>query len=194
VAGYLVGKNKSTIRRQLREYPELLLPALELIAETLIDFSKRSVEAGAAGIFYAISGYASADFMKEEEYRETLFPLDKYILDRLPQQAWFNVLHVCGSNLNFGLAAELPVQAVSWSVDNRGNPSLAEGHHISGKAVMGGVGQRSTLRYGPVEAVRREVAAAARELDGRWVLVAPGCSVPPGVREANLKAMASAAA
>jgi uroporphyrinogen decarboxylase len=194
VGGYLVGKNKYTIRRELRERPELVVPALERMGETLIEFSRRSVAAGAAGVFYAISGYASADFMKLEEYRNTLLALDRHILDSLPAEAWFNVLHLCGSNLNFEVARELPVQAVSWSVDNKGNPALAEGHSLSGKAVMGGVGQRTTLRYGPADAIRRQVAGATSELDGRWLLLAPGCSVPPRVSTANLKAMATAAA
>lgn len=194
VAGYVSGRNQARLRRQIRENPDAILPGLERIGEALIDFSLRSVEAGAAGIFYAISGYASADFMKEDEYRSTLLDLDRRILEALPVQAWFNVLHLCGSNLNFSLARDLPVKAVSWSIDNQGNPSLAEGHRISGKAVMGGVGQRKTLRWGPEEAIRSEIAGAVSDTGGRWLLVAPGCSVPPSVRTANLMAMAGAAA
>src|SRR4029077_17175370 len=63
VAGYLVGKNSSRVVRELRKHPDLVRPAMDRIAEALIDFSKRSVAAGAAGIFYAISGYASRDAM-----------------------------------------------------------------------------------------------------------------------------------
>ena len=58
IGGYLVGKSQSRVVRELRKHPELVRPALERIAEALVDFSRRSVEAGAAGIFYAISGYA----------------------------------------------------------------------------------------------------------------------------------------
>src|SRR5438874_2635163 len=40
VAGYLVGKSKSRVLRQLRKQPELVRPALDRIADALIDFSR----------------------------------------------------------------------------------------------------------------------------------------------------------
>ena len=194
VAGYLVGRSKSRVMRDLRKNAEVVGPALERIADVLVDFSKRSVDAGAAGIFYAISGYASRDTMPEQVYRDLVLPLDLSVLERMPRGAWFNVAHLCGSNLHFGLARDLPAQAISWSVHNQGNPTLAEGRRMSGKAVMGGLGQRSTLLYGPPPEIESEVRRVVGETGGRGLLVAPGCSVPPRTREANLAAMAAAMA
>src|SRR6266852_2404489 len=194
VAGYLVGRSKSRVMRDLRKHGEVTQPALQRIADVLVDFSKRSVDAGAAGIFYAISGYASRDTMPEQVYRDFVLPLDQSVLERMPRGAWFNVAHLCGSNLHFGLARDLPAQAISWSVHNQGNPTLAEGRRLSGKAVMGGLGQRSTLLYGPPSEIESEVRRVVGETGGRGLLVAPGCSVPPRTREANLAAMAAAMA
>jgi uroporphyrinogen decarboxylase len=157
-------------------------------------FGLNSVEAGAAGIFYAISGYASRDAMPEAVYRQLVLPYDIGVLDQLPRSAWFNTVHLCGSNLHFGLARDLPAQAVSWSIHNQGNPSLAEGRQISGRPVMGGMGQRSTLIYGPRPEIEAEAQRAIAETGGRGLLLAPGCSVPPRVRDANLEAMVSAVA
>jgi uroporphyrinogen decarboxylase len=192
VAGYLVGKSPARAVRELRKHPEVVRPALDRVAEALVDFSRRSIEAGAAGIFYAISGYASKDSMPEAVYRQMVMPYDIGVLDRLPPAAWFNVVHLCGSNLNFGLARDLPAQAVSWSIHNQGNPSLAGGREISGRAVMGGLSQRSTLVYGPPPKIEEEARSAVQETEGRGLLLAPGCSVPPRVRDANLKAMVMA--
>src|SRR5579859_3700156 len=50
IGGYLLGKSQSRVVRELRKHPELVQPALERIAEALVNFSRRSVEAGAAGI------------------------------------------------------------------------------------------------------------------------------------------------
>jgi len=194
VAGYLVGKSKSRALRELRRSPELMRPALERIADSLVEYSRRSVEAGAAGVFYAISGYASKDALPEAVYRELVLPFDLSVLERLPSEAWFNVVHLCGSHLHFGLSRDLPVPAVSWSVHNQGNPSLAEGRQISGKAVMGGLGQRSTLLYGSPTTVEAEARRAVGETGGRGLILAPGCSVPPRARDANLAAMVSAIA
>jgi len=189
VGGYLVGKSKSRVVRELRQHPELVRPALDRIAEALVDFSRRSVEAGAAGIFYAISGYTSKDAMAESVYRELLLPYDVGVLQQMPAEAWFNVVHLCGSNLNFGLARDLPAQAISWSVHNQGNPSLAEGRKISGRPVMGGLGQRASLLYGPPAEVAAEARKAVAETGGRGLLLAPGCSVSPRAKDINLAAM-----
>ncbi|HSS61494.1 MAG TPA: uroporphyrinogen decarboxylase family protein, partial [Candidatus Limnocylindrales bacterium] len=194
VGGYLVGKSQSRILRELRKSPETVRPALDRIAEALVDFSRRSVAAGAAGIFYAISGYAGRNVMNEELYRDLVLPYDQAVLNGMPAGAWFKVLHLCGSNLNFGLARDLPSDAVSWSIHNQGNPSLAEGRDIAGRAVMGGLSQRATLIYGPPPRIEDEARRAVAETGGRGLLLAPGCSVPPHVRNANLAAMVTAVA
>jgi uroporphyrinogen decarboxylase len=194
VAGYLVGKSQSRVVRELRKHSELVRPALDRIAEALTDFSRRSVEAGAAGIFYAISGYAGRGVMPESVYRELVLPYDVGVLSHLPAAAWFNAVHLCGSNLNFELAREMPAQVVSWSIHNQGNPSLAEGKELSGRAVMGGLGQRASLLYGPPSEVEAEARQAVAETGGRGLLLAPGCSVPPRARDINLAAMVTALA
>ncbi|HEX2647778.1 MAG TPA: uroporphyrinogen decarboxylase family protein [Candidatus Dormibacteraeota bacterium] len=191
VGGYLVGKSQSRVVRELRKHPEVVGPAMEKIADVLADFSRRSVEAGAAGIFYAISGYAGRGVMPEAVYRDVALRYDQAVLSAVPSAAWFNVLHLCGSNLNFGLARDMPAQAVSWSIHNQGNPSLAEGQSVAGRAVMGGLSQRSTLVYGPPEKIKSEVARAVEETGGRGLLIAPGCSIPPRVRDVNLEAIAA---
>ena len=194
VAGYLVGKSKSRVVRELRKHPDIVRPALQRIADLLVDYSKRSVKAGAAGVFYAISGYASKDAMPEIVYRELVLPLDLSVLERLPREAWFNAVHLCGSNLQFALSRDMPAQVISWSVHNQGNPTLAEGRTISGRAVMGGLGQRGSLLYGPPAEVEAEARRAIAETGGRGLLLAPGCSVPTRARDVNLAAMASAVA
>src|SRR5438105_9263489 len=60
VGGYLVGKSQSRVVRELRQHPETVGPALETIADALVDVSNRSVRAGAAGSLVALSGYAGA--------------------------------------------------------------------------------------------------------------------------------------
>jgi len=194
VAAYLAGKDKRQVVRDLRRHPEVMLPALERMAEVLVDFSRRSVEAGAAGVFYAISGFATTRAMPLDVYHRLLLPLDGRITAALPDAAWFNVLHLCGSRIDMSVARALPLPVVSWSIHNQDNPTLAEGRELSGgRAVMGGVAQRDALVWGPAEAIARQVREAEAVTGGVGVLIAPGCSVPPRVREAHLRAMAEAA-
>jgi uroporphyrinogen decarboxylase len=194
VASYLVGRENRRLVREMRAQPDVVLPALGLIADALIDFSRRSVEAGAAGIFYAISGFATPDSMPAAAYLDLALPLDLRVLEALPAAAWFNVLHLCGSHVNMDVGRRLPVQAVSYSIHNQGNPKLGEARRLTGKAVMGGLEQRGTLVEGPPDAIEAQVRdAIASTGGGRGLLLAPGCSVPPRAPDANLRAMMEAA-
>ena len=194
VASYLVGRENRRMVREMRAHPDVVLPALGRIADVLIDFSRRSVEAGAAGIFYAISGFATRDSMPIAVYDELALPLDLRVLEALPPAAWFNVLHLCGSHVNVDVARRLPVRAVSYSIHNQGNPTLGEARRLSGKAVMGGLEQRGALVEGPPDTIEAQVRdAVASTGGGRGLLLAPGCSVPPRAPDANLRAMMEAA-
>lgn len=189
VAAHLAGRNNARVARELRQHPDVLGPALARIAAALSDFSARSIEAGAAGIFYAIAGFASLDLVSSRAYAALALEHDRAVLESLPAGAWFNVLHLCGPELNFEIGSALPVQVVSWDIHAIGNPSLSRGRELTGKAVMGGVGRRSTLVTGPPSAVEGEVEAAIADTGGTGLIIGPGCSVPPEAPEANLAAM-----
>jgi uroporphyrinogen-III decarboxylase len=59
---------------------------------------------------------------------------------------------------------------------------------------MGGLSQRVTLVYGPPPKIEEEARSAVVETGGRGLILAPGCSVPPRVRDTNLQAMVTAVA
>ena len=65
---------------------------------------------------------------------------------------------------------------------------------MTGKPVMGGLGQRGSLLYGPPAEVEAEARRAIAETGGRGLLLAPGCSVPTRAKDVNLAAMVSAVA
>ncbi len=189
VAGYLVGEDKPRAARELRDRPEDVTPALERIGDALAGFASASIAAGAAGVFYAISGYASADVMSREDYGRLALANDRRVLEALPGAAWCNVLHLCGARVHFDLASTLPAHAVSWSIHGPGNPSLAEGRDRSGRAAMGGLDHDRTMVEGTPSDVLAQRTAAVESTGGRGLLVAPGCSVPPEAPESNLRAV-----
>ena len=194
VGSYLVGRDRRRLVRELRQHPDVVLPALQRVQDALVDFARSSVEAGAAGVFYAISGFATPDAMPVKVYEELVLAMDLRFCEALPAAAWFNVVHLCGSRVDMDVARRLPVQAVSYSIHNAGNPSLGEARRLTGKAVMGGLEQRGALVAGPAEAIERQVREAVADTGGTALLLAPGCSVPPRAREANLAALARSAA
>ena len=189
----LIAKDQARAVSQLRAGPDLLAAALERIGAALVDFVHRSLAAGAEGIFYAVGGAASADALDRAEYEELLLAHDRAVLDAVPAETLV-VVHLCGPHLNFDLASEFRADGISWATADPGNPSLSEGRERSGRAVVGGVPETAALGEGSTRDVRRAVHAAVEETDGRRVVVAPGCSVPPTASSANLAAMVEEAA
>jgi uroporphyrinogen decarboxylase len=186
VAGYLIGEDRPRMAGELRRGSGQVEGALARIADALADFAARSVHAGAAGIFFAISGFASADLLSLKEYEDLALPHDRRVLAAVPKSAWFDVLHLCGPRQHFELASALETHAVSWSIHEPGNPSLAEGRARSGRAVMGGI-DLDTLVRGAPEGVLEQGRAAVSSTDATGIILAPGCSVPPGAFEENLR-------
>jgi uroporphyrinogen decarboxylase len=193
VAKYLVGNQTMLVKDSIVNHPEALREALNVIAETFVTYAMASLEAGASGIFFATTGWASSDELTEDEYREFGMAYDLRVLEVVTGKAPFNVLHNCGSHIYFDLLADYPVQAISWASTLPGNPSLADGLSRTSHAVMGGVEEKRLLPDGSPDEVAAAVRDAITQTNGRRVLIAPGCSIPPRTPRANLEAAARVA-
>ncbi len=189
VAGYLAGPDRERTVADLVRDREALGGALGRIAGALASFAAASVDAGAAGVFFAISAHAAPEAVSLERYRELVLPHDRTVLDAVAGRTWFDVLHLCGPRIRPELAADLPTHAISWSIHDRGNPGLAEVREATGRAVMGGIDQVGTLVRGTPDDVAAEVRRAVEDTGGLGLLVAPGCSVPVEAPEADLRAV-----
>lgn len=192
VAKYLAGNQPDPVKISIVDNPDALRVALDVITETFAHYAQATLEAGASGIFFATTGWASADELTEEQYRRFGREYDLRVIDAFAGKAPFNVLHNCGERIYFDLLSDYPVEAISWAATLPGNPSLGEGKERTTKAVMGGVSEKTTLPNGTPEQVDEEVRRAIKETEGRRVLIAPGCSIPPRTPAANLEAAAAA--
>jgi len=148
-----------------------VLPALDRIATTLIDFSRRSVEAGAAGIFYAVSGYASEDLLSAEEYDRWLAPLDQRVLESLPEDAILAELPadaIVTEPMQLAAAAvepeEAPLPAVAWDdVPEPPPPPAREESPLDFKQALqalAGVSDRDSIAHIVLRASRSKAARA----------------------------------
>lgn len=190
VAKYLVGNRNEPVLQTIREDRAAMHAALRVITETYITFALACMEQGASGVFYATNGWAAEGMLTQDQYREFGEQYDLEFLDGV-RRAKFNILHNCGSHIYFDLLSSYPVHALSWAATDEGNPDLGEGKKRSGKAVMGGISQRTTLKNGSPSQVREEVAEALELTGGRHFLLAPGCSIPPETPAKNLEAIRS---
>lgn len=173
-----------------REHPEAMKAALEVLAESDVQFALASLDHGADGLFFATQ-LAGDGLFTEEEYRTFGVPYDLKILQAIASKAWFTMVHVHGSDPLYSVFVDYPVQAISWH-DRRTSPSLAEAEKMSTKALSGGLDEWGILRSGTPAEVDADVRQIVKTVAPERLLLAPGCVLPLDVSDDNLDAVRSA--
>ena len=200
VLGFLVGRptvntqlgvaqnHADTLLNLIRTQPKVVHQALETVTSGLEKLAKANIEAGADGLFFAITKLAREGALTPAEFEEFGKPYDLRVL-KAAQGAKFNVLHLCGPRVHWKQALDYPVRALNWASVGQGNPSVAEARQTTDLALIGGVDETDLIQRGTPAEV--EVAArSALALGGsRKFLLAPGCCVEPDAPAANLKAL-----
>ena len=171
----------------LRDHPEAVLGALDVITDTVIRYAGAVGQAGSDGIFYA-SQDASRDVVSEGDHAKFSMPYSRRVLESLKGAPLFTMLHVHGQHIYFDRKATLPVAAINWH-DRLTAPSLSDALKRFGGAVAGGLSEKETLLKGPPSAVTAQVADAIRQSGGTGVIVAPGCVLPLAVPDESLEAV-----
>ena len=146
--------------------------------------------AGADGLFYA-TNVATRALMSAEECRRWQRPWDLRILEAVAG-APFNLLHVCGAGIHLDEFADYPVTALSFATVP-GNPTLAAAHGKTGRAVVGGLPAKPEIAGLTEAALVERTASARREMQDRWLLLGPDCSINPDTPERLLHAVGAAA-
>jgi len=199
VLGYLAGRptdhsqegasrsHAETLLRLIRTEPKKVHHALAVIAESLAALAAASVEAGADGVFFAITKLARVGGLSQAEFAAFGKPYDHKVLEAV-RGSPFNLLHTCGSQVYWDAVQDYPVHAINWASTLPGNPGLAEARRRSDFALIGGVDEIEVLFKGKPEAVGLAAASALAEGGAAKFLLAPGCCIEPGTPEANIKA------
>lgn len=175
----------------LRNHPDALEAGLRTITGTTIDFALAALAAGAHGVFLATQ-CATTDELTEAEYGRFGARYDLEILAALKGKARFNMLHVHGQNVMFGMMADYPVEMINWH-DRLTPPSLAEAQSRFPGALVGGVEERDLIVNGTAGEVRAQVRDAIAQTGGKRLILGPGCVVAIAASEANLRAALDAA-
>jgi len=175
------------LREDMTSAPDAVQAALEAITETTTRHLRAAVEAGADGVFFAIQA-ATPEVLTAEEHARWDLPYARRVLEAVPGSA-FTMLHVHGQDIYFDAVAGLPGHAINWH-DRLTAPSLADAKRRRGHgALVGGLGEGTTLRRGPVAAIVEQVRDAVGQAEGVGVIVGPGCVLPLDVPDAHLAAV-----
>lgn len=177
------------------EHPEVLHGALELITNTMVDFARATIDAGADGLFVA-SQHSTHASSTDEQYNEFVYPYDKQLLSRVRGRAGFIILHLHAREENekirFDKIVKTPgVDGVNWE-DQTSSLSLAQGKRISRKAVLGGIDHNGVFRTGTADEAEKQVIKAIEEAGAKRLVVAPGCVITIDTPPENIQAVVNA--
>lgn len=188
--------------QDMKEHPEAVHQALEVITQTTIDFVKANIEAGVSGFFLATQ-CATTDLMDELMFAEFCKPYDLRVINAYKDQTWFNVVHIHGHNVMFDTVSQYPCNVLNWH-DRQTNPTLAEARAKSSKVFLGGLREGpaivgTALQYDSImsggagpELVKAHIKEAIDMVGGKGLLVGPGCVADPRSPAENLHAVRAA--
>lgn len=135
------GAGEERVMRDLRENPEAVLYALDVIAASNALLTEELIKkAGCDGIYYCVQGGEKNRFTYEE-YRKWIRPSDLSVLEKANALSDYNILHCCGwagDSNRIEDWQDYPVKCVNWAVYVE-KLSLEEGRDFfGGKACLGG--------------------------------------------------------
>ena len=183
VAGKL--SSKEEVSRLKEENPQALLDALEIIAKSEANHARRTIKAGASGIFLAI-GNAQEPELSREDYGRFSEPFDRMVLEAVAD-APLNTLHLHGEGVYLDrFYAGWPASVIQYSIHGTGQ-SYEQTREAYDGVLMGGLDEGSfrTLSSGQLESQWK----SAQEEAGRKFILAPGCSVPDETADSELQSL-----
>lgn len=183
-------RTESPLVKLIEENPTMLHRALSAMAETLGNYAKELIAAGADGIFYSPLGIAREGYLTPEERIAFLKQYDLRILEEIKDA--FTIFHTCGISAHPEFFADYPIKVLHWAESAPGNPSLADSiEWIGDKAIMGGVDER-LFGTGSEKKIAELAAQAVKLHKGRPFVLAPECSVDPSTHHEEYLAMRNA--
>ncbi len=198
VANKLAG---SKLFEDIKTDPKAVHQALEVITQTNLNFIKANIEAGVSGFFFATQN-ASYDVNDEAVFEEFCVPYDLKVFDAYKDETYFNVSHIHGDNIMFDKIEAYPGNCLNWH-DRHTEPDFKEARKRTDKCFLGGIMEvpyfvDGVLRYNSImasstpEEIEKHVHEAIAQVDGKGLILGPGCVTDPKTSEENLFAVRKA--
>ena len=167
----------------LIDNPQMYRNTAEVILENQIRFARAQIAAGADMVGV---GDAVASQISPSMYRQFVLPFEKRLFEAIHDAGAAVKLHICGdvrNSVRFMAQTGCDILDLDWMVP------LDEARAAVGPDVTlaGNFDPAAVLLQGTAQ----EVADTARrniEMGGRRFILQPGCEVPPGTPEQNIRA------
>lgn len=157
----------------MADEPDALLAALDIVADNLIEYCKKSLSIGTAGIFMSLP--AARELISRENFLRFVKPPAEKVFEAISSLGKMNTAHIHGEDLYFDDVLDLPVDIFSWWDRGPKGPSMKWVKERIKGCVMGGINQKIVART-TREYLRNHVREAI-ELGGKTrFFLANGCS------------------
>ena len=182
-AEYADLRGVETAMLDLIDRPRFFLQAGAAIIENQIKFAAAQVKAGAdmVGI-----GDAAASLISPQTYEELILPLEQKLIDAIHEAVAAVKLHICGNIVN-----HIPYMADSGAdiIDIDWMVPLDRARELAGPQVTlcGNFNPAAVLLQGTADQVADAARTCINAAGDRFILM-PGCEVPPGTPEENIRA------
>jgi len=190
IAGRMV-ENDNLLVEHLRNHPDKIHRALKAITDTFVKYVQELRNAGADGIFFATTQWASSNLVTWKEYEEFGVPYDLEVI-KASEKDSLNLFHVCSSNNYLSQLARIDYNCkmYNWDGDDPTNSPLDKAYELlKGKTLVGGVDHRGWLLKSEPDEIPYQMQRIKKYLDPRRVIIGPGCSIAPEVPKENLRAI-----
>jgi len=137
----MAGEN---IEALMADEPDAMLAALDVIADNLIEYCKKSLAIGTAGIFMSL--YAGKDLITRENFLRFVKPPVMKVFAAIAGLGKMNTAHIHGEDLFFEDVLDFPVNIFNWWDRGPKGPSLQWVKERIQGCVMGGINQKIVAR------------------------------------------------
>ena len=184
----MAGREKTL--RDMRVRADRLRSGLNQLVESTMRFLDTLKQVpGLAGVFL-VTEFASHDCMSEAEYRLTVLPHLRNILDGLPDHWWLNIVQVGGRAPMLSLFSTLPIQALNWdtSVESDSLSSAGDGFRF---AACGGLNDDEHLLDGTPTLIHAAIREALKQTGSRRLIVSGSGAGRVNLPLSNMRAVRS---
>ncbi len=188
IAGRMV-EDDNLLVEHLRNHPDEIHGALRAIADTFKQYVQELRNAGADGIFFATTQWASSGLITWKEYEEFGVPYDLEVVKATEKSA-LNLFHVCSSYnyLNQLAKIDYNCKMYNWDGEDPTNFQLDKAYELlKGKALVGGVDHSGWLSKSDPAEIPYQMQRIKKYLDPSRVIIGPGCAFDPEVSGDNLR-------
>jgi len=166
----MAGEN---IEALMANEPDAMLAALDVIADNLIEYCKKSLAIGTAGIF--MSMYAARELISRENFLRFVKPPAMKVFAAVSELGKMNTAHIHGEDLFFEDVLDFPVNIFNWWDRSPKGPSLQWVKERIDGCVMGGINQKIVART-TREFLSNHVREGIELGGSRRFFLANGCS------------------